>query len=451
MVAIISKAAPNEQDRLHHFHPMTNPVTFFREGPEIIERAEGVYIYTSDGRKIIDAGSGLANVNIGYGNERLCNVAFETMKQLSFGHSYAGRSNPWTAALSEKLVSITPEQFQSIFFASTGSDAVESAVKMAWRYWRLRGKSQKHILLSRKHSYHGNTIVAASLTGSDKALHAQFGLPLRDMIHLMDSPFWYRYGREKTPEEFGLIVAQSLENRINEIGAENIAAFIGDPIQTGGGTIIPPSTYWPEVRRICDKYDILLIADEVISGFGKTGKLFGFENFGFEPDMFVMAKGLSSGYFPISAVAIGEKVAQILKSADETFAHIFTNCGHPVGAAIALENIDIINEEKLVERVSDDVGPYFSQRLQELLTFPCIGEVRPLGVLGGIEVDVTTINGLSQSDNDLVTEKLVSAAWNRGMAVRGAGLALPMIISRTQIDEIIDILKCSLHDVVSEL
>lgn len=431
-----------EKDKNHHYHPMTNPVKFAETGSDLIVKAEGIYIYTDDGRKIIDAGSGLGNVILGYANEHLCNVAFRTMKQLSFGHTLFGRSNPWAAALSEKLAAITPDSYRHFFFASTGSEAIESSIKMALHYWHLREKPKKRLIIGRHHSYHGNTIVAASLTGLE-AFHTQFGLPLPGMVLHAESPYWYRYGDGRSKEEFGLEVAASLENKIREVGAENIAAFVSDPIQTGGGTIIPPASYWPEVRRLCDQYDILLIADEVLSGFGKTGYMFGFENFNFEPDMFCMAKGLSSGYFPISSVAIGNKVSDVLQESDEIFSHVFTNCGHPVGAAVALETIAIIEEQGLVAKVRDDIGPYFNERLRELLDFPCVGEIRTAGVFGAIEIDMSKINMGSAEDNEVFTEKYIDIAWQKGLALRGQGLTLPMIITRAQIDEIINILKCA--------
>lgn len=434
-------------DRAHHLHPITNPVLLSEQGPTMISKAEGVYIYTSEGRKIMDIGSGVANVNIGYANERLCKMAYQTMKQLSFAHTQNGRSNPWVAELSEKLNELTSENYQQFFFASTGSEAVESAVKMALYYWQVKKQPKKRAVIARHHSYHGNTMLAGSLTGIP-FFHSQFGLPLEG-IYLADAPYWYRYGKGRSKEQFGLDVANSLEAMITDIGAENIAAFIGDPVQTGGGTIIPPNTYWPEVRRICDEYDILLIADEVISGFGKTGQLFGFQNFSYEPDMFVMAKGMSSGYFPISSVALSDKVCNILQQRNEVFAHVFTNCGHPVGCAVALENIAIIEEEKLTQKVRDDIGPYFSRRLQELLEFPCVGEVRSLGVLGAIEFDLEKIGAASQISNAAFNERFIDIAWQKGVAFRGGGLALPMIITQAQLDDAIEILKDSLQEALN--
>lgn len=437
-----------EQDKRHHLHPMTNPVAQLAMDPKMVTRAEGVYLYTSENRRIMDLSSGLCNVNVGYGNRRICEVAFETMQQLSYSHGLFGRSNPWTAALSAKLNEMTPQQFQYFFFASTGSDAIESSLKIAFHYWRLRGKPQKRKILSRRGSYHGNTLIAASLTGFD-VYHTQFGLPLGNMIHHADSPYWYRDGRDRSPEQFAADMVRRLEQQILEIGAENIAAFVGDPVQTGG-LIIPPEGYWQGVRRLCDQYDILLIADEVISGFGKTGRMFGFETFGFEPDMFVMAKGLSSGYFPISSVAVGAKVGEVVQRSDELFAHVFTNCGHPVGAAVALENIAVIEDQQLVDRVRREIGPYFHRRLRRFLELPCVGEVRCCGVMGAIEFDFSKVGRSSEAaDLDAFLKKMELAAWNKGLGTRGALFCLPMIITHGQIDEAMDILADSIAEALA--
>lgn len=431
------------EDAKHHYHPMTNPVQFSKSDSAMIEKGKGIYIFADGGRKIIDAGSGLGNVILGYGNERLCKAASLAMKELSFCHTLFGRTNPWTAALSEKLASITPENYQHFFYASTGSEAIESSIKMAWYYWRLRKQKDKRIIIGRDFSYHGNTIVAASLTGIE-SFHTQFGLPLSEVVHHVKSPYMYLFGEGRSHEQFGLEAAGSLEKKILEVGAENIAAFVGDAIQTGGGTIIPPDSYWPEIRRICDRYDILLIADEVLSGFGKTGYMFGFQGLGFEPDMFCMAKGLSSGYFPISSVAISQKVSDVLQHSDDVFSHVFTNCGHPVGAAIALETIAIIEEEGLVEKIKNDIGPYFSQRMAELLSIPCIDEVRTFGVFGSIELDIKKSKfGESLSDAEF-KNRYLSLAWEKGLSLRGQGLTLPMTITRRQVDEVVDILKESI-------
>lgn len=434
-----------EQDKRHHLHPMTNPAAHQEAGPDMIVRAEGIYLYTADGRKLIDAGAGLGNVLVGYGNSRLSEAAFKVMKQMSFGHALRGRSNPWAAALSAKLADITPAQYQHFYFASTGSDAIETSIKLALRHWRVMGKPAKRAIISRHGSYHGNTLFAASLTGFE-IYHEPFGLPVTDLVHYADSPYWYREGKGRSPTQFGLEVARALERQILEIGPDNVAAFVGDPIQTWR-VIIPPASYWPEVRRICNQYDILLISDEVISGFGKTGRMFGFQNFDFEPDLIVMAKGISSGYFPISCVAVGEKVGAGLRSGSDELAHVFTNCGHPVGAAVALENISLIEEEGLIEKVRTEIGPYFHKKLSELLEFPCVGEIRALGVMGWIEIDLGKAGRASSQEADAAfMTRVLSIARARGLVTHG--FCLPMIITKDQVDDVVGILRDALSEAV---
>lgn len=432
-------------DTRHHYHPATNPVTHALEGDNYVERAEGIYYFTEQGQKIIDAGSGLSNVSLGYGNRRICKAAYQAMQQLSYCHCVGGRTNQWTAALSEKLAAISPDGFSHFNFTSTGSDAIESAIKMALYYWRLNNQPSKRAIISRYNSYHGNTLFAASLTGID-TYHTQFGLPITDLIHHLDSPDWYQHGQHLSPHAYGLQLAKQFEDKILQVGAENIAAFVAEPIQLATAMIIPPESYWPAIRTICDRYNILLIADEVITGLGKTGQLFGFQNFGFEPDLFVMAKGLTSGYFPLAAIALGDKISKTLMGSDETFWHLFTNAGHPVGAAVALECLAIIEEASLVERVRDDIGPYFSERLSEFLKFPIVSEVLSMGVLGGIRFDITNSKTSTTADN--LQYRIYKVALKNGLAMRTSGLVLPMTISRSQVDDVINLLMASFEEVM---
>lgn len=437
-------------DQQHHFHARTNPVQLAKEGPVFIDKGEGIYIYDETGRKIIDGLSGGYCTNIGYGNERICNAAYKAMQSLSYGINFGRKTDRWTAGLSKKLSLITPESFQHFFFSSTGSDAVESSIKMALYYWRLRGQPKKRQVIVRQHSYHGNTLFATGLSGI-----GSFPNPIgsvTDLISITDSPYWYAYGRGRSQKEFGLEAAAALEQKILDVGAENIAAFIGEPIQATCNVIIPPMSYWSEVRRICDQYDILLIADEVVTGLGKTGYMFGFQAFDFEPDLFVMAKGLSSGYFPVSSVAIGEKVSEVLQASDEPFPHGYTNCGHPVGSAVVLENIAVIEDEDLVEKVRQDIGPYLAQRLKEFLMYPCVGDVRSMGIICAIEIDMTKIEDGTQADSLKLVEKIGDLAWDKGLNARPVGTALgmifPMIISKSQIDDAINILKVAFEEAV---
>lgn len=432
-----------EKDKRYHFHGATNPVSLVRDGPEMISRAEGIYLYLSDGRRLMDVMSGYANVQLGYGNERICKIAFETMRQLSFCSSGQGHSHPWIAQLSAKLAGITPPQFDYFFFANSGSEAVESAIKIAIRYWRLRGKSAKRMIITRRPAYHGSTIFATWLSAIE-SIQAQFGQPFESMIHYADSTNRYRNDEGSSEEDFCGNLIRSLEKQVLEIGPEKVAAFVTEPIQ---GLVAPPDGYWKEVRRICDEYDILLIADEVVTGFGKTGTMFGFENYCFEPDLIVMAKGLSSGYFPISAVAVGSKTANELRHTDEVFLHAFTTGAHPVGAAIALECIALLEEHRLVDRVAREIGPYFAKRWNELGAIPCVRNQRTFGVLGAFDVDLSR-NGraASTTENDSFVQTFTRAAYQRGLLIRGCRMCLPLTITTDQIDQAMFILQESIGD-----
>jgi putrescine aminotransferase len=440
---VIAKTAA-EQDKAHHVHPMTNPVSLRECGPEMVMSADGVYLYLDNGRRLIDLHSSLANVNIGYGNPDVCAAGYKALQSLSYGHTIAGRSNPWAAALGAKLAEITPHQYQHFFFASSGSEANETAVKIALYYWRLRGKDSKRAIISRRGSYHGGTLFTSSLTNNWDPFHTQFGLPISNLIHHTRSTNWYTDGKDSSPEEFALGLLADLEKKILEIGPSNVAAFIGETLQTP--YIVPHALYWPGVRQLCDRYDILLIADEIVSGFGKTGKMFGFENFSFEPDLFTMAKGLTSGYFPLSAVAICTKVAEVMQHANEMFAHVFTNSGHPVGAAIALANLAVIEDQGLLAKVRDVIGPHLRRRLQEIALFPFVGEVRQSGVMAALEIDLSRVDpSANNAKNDVLQATIAAIAWRKGAFVRaGSLLCLPMIITEAQIDDGIDILKESM-------
>jgi putrescine aminotransferase len=254
---------------------------------------------------------------------------------------------------------------------------------MVRSYWNLKKQPKKKTIIARTNGYHGSTMVAASLGGMSY-MHELADLPLSGFVHIRQ-PYWYGEGGDMSPDEFGKVCAQALEQKIQELGAENVAAFIGEPIQGAGGVIIPPQTYWPEIQKICKKHDILLIADEVICGFGRTGYWFASEHYGIEADFMTLAKGITSGYIPLSAIMVSDRVADVLNAMGD-FAHGFTYSGHPVACAVAIENIRILKDEKLVDRVKNETGPYLAKKMQEFLDHPLVGEVRNLGLMGAIEL-----------------------------------------------------------------
>ncbi len=372
-------------DTAHHLHPFTDFRGLAEEGgSRIITKARGVWLEDSEGQKILDGMAGLWCVNVGYGRERLAKVAYNQMVDLPFYNTFFKTATPPSIELSQKLAELTPAGLNKVFYASSGSEANDTVARMVRRYWKLAGQPKRINIISRVNGYHGSTMAAASLGGM-KPMHELDGLPLPGFHHVRQ-PYWYGEGADMSPEDFGRVAAKAIEDKILELGPETVAAFIGEPVQGAGGVIIPPASYWPKVQRICRHYDILLIADEVICGFGRTGQWFGSDTFDIKPDIMPMAKGLTSGYLPLSAVMVGDRVVDVLWEKGGEFAHGFTYSGHPVACAVALENIAIIEEENLVQRVREDVGPYLQQRLASLADHPLVGEVRGLGLLGAVEL-----------------------------------------------------------------
>ncbi|MFO1068891.1 MAG: aspartate aminotransferase family protein [Geminicoccaceae bacterium] len=429
-----------ELDRQHHLHPFTTFRELAGKGSRIIVRAEGCYLWDSEGNRILDGMSGLWCVNVGYGRERLARVAYEQMKELPYYNTFFQCSTPAPIELAAKLVEILPPGFERIFFTSSGSESNDTVIKAVWYYWNLAGKPQKKHFIARNLGYHGVGVGSASLTGMP-FMHAPFDLPL-PRFHHIGNPYWFAEGGDLEPAAFGLKAARELEAKILELGPENVAAFIGEPIQGAGGVIIPPDTYWPEVERICRKHDVLLIADEVICGFGRTGSWWGNQTFGFTPDAISMAKGLSSGYQPIAAVAFGPRLGEALFNAEKEFAHGVTYAGHPVASAVALENIRIMEEEGLATRAAGPIGRYFAERLASLADHPLVGEVRTCGLIACIELvrdkktraTFTPAGRFGTAVRDMsVRNGLVMRAIRDGMV-----LAPPLIVTEAQVDEIVE-------------
>lgn len=432
-------------DSDHHLHPFTDYKQLQQEGSRIITRAEGAYIWDSDGNRSLDAMAGLWCVNVGYGRKELADAAHQQIMDLPYYNSFFKTATEPAVELSRVLAEITPDGLNHAFFASSGSEANDTIVRMVRHYWNLMDRPKKKTFISRELAYHGSTMAAASLGGMTE-MHAQADLPLSGFEHIM-APYWYRDGGDLSPEEFGIKAVRALEEKILELGADTVAAFIGEPIQGAGGVLVPPESYWPEIQRICKEYDVLLIADEVICGFGRTGNMFGCDTFAIKPDLMSMAKGLTSGYQPLSAVMVGDRVADVLIGKGGEFEHGFTYSGHPVPCAVALANIDIIQKEKLVERVRDDTGPYLQSRLRELEDHPLVGEVRGVGLIAAIELTadkagrkpfdpVGRVGTLCR--DHCIREGLVMRAVRDSMV-----LSPPLILERSQIDELIGLFaKC---------
>ena len=454
---VFDTAAIQQLDSAHYLHPFTDFQDLASKGARVIVRGDGVYLWDSQGRKIVDGMSGLWCVNVGYGRTSISQAVYRQMETLPFYNSFFGTTNVPAAQLAAKLAQISPPQFQHVFFTSSGSEANDTNLRMVRRYWDLLGYKERHTIISRHNAYHGSTVAGASLGGMD-GMHAQGGLPIPGIAHI-GQPNYLEAGHGLSPEAFGLKAASWLEDKILELGADTVAAFIGEPVQGAGGVIIPPATYWPEIQRICDKYGILLIADEVICGFGRLGRWFGSELFGIRPDLITFAKGVTSGYVPLGGVLVGDRVARVLIDKGGEFTHGFTYSGHPVACAAALENIRIIEEENLVRRVFDDTGPYLKQRFASLATHPLVGYADSCGLVAGL--NLVRSKGKTVHENVLFDEDQGVGMicrrhmFDNGVIMRAVGermiVAPPLVMTRAQIDEMVALIRLCLDKTYAEV
>jgi len=428
-------------DAEHHLHPFTNTGALNKKGARVIEKAEGVYLWDSEGNKLLDGMAGLWCVNMGYGRKELADVAYQQMQELPYYNTFFQTTHQTAAQLAKEIASITPHDLNRIFFANSGSEAIDTILRLVRHYWAIQGKPYRNIVISRENAYHGSTMAGASLGGMG-GMHAQ-GMPLVPGIEHIRQPYWYGEGGDLSEEAFGLACAQALEERILKVGPDNVAAFIGEPIQGAGGVIVPPANYWSEIQKICHKYDILLIADEVICGFGRTGNWFGSDTLGIKPDIISMAKGLSSGYLPIAAVAVGNRISDTLTAHDDDFNHGYTYSGHPVSAAVALENIRLMKEENIVEYVGKDIGPYFQNALRERLgAHPLVGNIVGTGLIAGIALVKNKETKEFFGDDIDIGTICRDHCFENGLIMRATGsrmvLSPPLVISRDEVDELID-------------
>jgi putrescine aminotransferase len=429
-----------ELDKNHHLHPFTDHKDLHKRRSQIITRAEGVYIYDADDKKILDGMSGLWCVNAGYGRQEIIDAAAEQMQELPYYNSFFQCSNPPAIELSAMLQEISQPQFNRTFFAGSGSESNDTIVRMVRTYWDLMGQPERQTIISRNNAYHGSTVAAASLGGM-KAMHKQGGLPIPGIEHV-DQPYWFGSDRSLSVEEFGLAAARSIEDKIKEVGPDKVAAFIGEPVQGAGGVIVPPDSYWPEVQRICDEYEILLISDEVITGFGRLGEWFGADYFKTRPDFMPFAKGVTSGYLPLGGVFVSDRVADVLIDKGGEFFHGYTYSGHPVACAVAIANLKLIQSEGLVARIRDDIGPYLQQKWRDLQDHPLVGDTRMIGLMGALEI-VEDKASLQRFDEErragtICREHLLE----NGVCMRAVGdtviCAPPFVLSHAEADEMIE-------------
>ena len=435
-------------DLQHFVHPASSISALQESGPTVVTGAKGNYIYDVNGRAVLDGTAGLWCVNIGHGRQEMADTLSRTAMQLDYFHTFSGMSNPYSAQLAERLSTLAPAHLPRVYFGSSGSDANDTIVKMVWHYNNILGRPNKKKILSRWQAYHGTSISAASLTGLP-IFHQQFDLPLPQVIHL-SCPHYWRFGEDGESEEAFVdrLVAEAAAV-IEREGADTIAAFIGEPIMGAGGVIVPPASYWPRMQALMREHDILVIADEVITGYGRTGEWFASPSFGIEPDFMTTAKGLTSGIFPMSAVYLTDAIFEVLQEGSRQlgiFAHGYTYSGHPLGCAVALTNLDIMQRENLPANAAQ-VGTYLHQQLQErIATHPHVGEVRGMGLIAAIQlVDDKTTKAYDYTRKLAVS--LANACWERGVGVRplpalnSVAISPPLTLTKAEVDRMVEVFE----------
>jgi len=435
-------------DSAHFLHPFTDFKDLNTRGARVITHAQDIYVWDSEGNRILDAMSGLWCVNAGYARRELADAAAQQMMTLPYYNAFFQTTNVPAATLAAKLASLAPtvgdRSFKHVFFSSSGSESNDSNVRMVRRYWDLLGQPERKIIIGRTNGYHGSTMAGASLGGMS-GMHAQGDLPIPNITHI-GQPYHFENALPgESLADFGVRAARWLEEKILQVGPQRVAAFIAEPVQGAGGVIIPPDSYWPEIQRIVDQYGILLISDEVICAFGRLGHWFAYPKFGYKPDLITFAKGVTSGYFPMGGVMVGNRVADVLIERGGEFNHGYTYSGHPVGCAVALANIAIMEREDLVNRVRTDTGPYLAQRFAELGAHPLVGLAETCGFVAGLAIVKDKRLGTS-FDADLGVGMVCRAfCFANGLVMRAVGdrmiIAPPLTMSRAQIDEMMDLIK----------
>lgn len=440
---VISTNTPTAElqalDAAHHMHPFTHAAGLNEKGARVITRAEGCWLNDSDGNRILDAMGGLWCVNVGYGRRELARAAARQMEELPYYNTFFQTTHVPAIALSAKLAELAPGDLNHVFYASSGSEANDTNLRLVRTYWEAKGQPSRQWVISRWNAYHGSSVGSGSLGGM-KGMHAQGGMPIPGIAHI-DQPNWWLEGGDMSPAEFGMERARQLESKILELGPENVAAFIAEPVQGAGGVIVPPETYWPEIQRIVNQYGILLIADEVICGFGRTGNWFGSQTMGITPDIMTIAKGLSSGYQPIGGSILSDEVAEVIGSVE--FNHGYTYSGHPVACAVALENLRILEEEQIVDRVRDETGSYLKEKFEALTDHPMVGEAKIVGMMGSIALtpdkssrarfaaEAGTV-GFITRERCFANNLIMRHVYDRMI------ISPPLVISKEEIDTLID-------------
>jgi len=438
----IESSAEN-RDIEHCIHPYTNLKLHLEKGPMILTEGKGIYVYDEEGKEYIEGLAGLWCTSLGFGEEELVEAATQQMRKLPYYHTFAHKATNPSIDLAEKLKKIAPVPISKVFFANSGSEANDSLVKLVWYFNNARDLPKKKKIISRLKAYHGVTIASASLTGLPYN-HQDFDLPIPNILHT-DCPHYYRFGQEgESEEEFATRMANSLEKMIQDEGPDTIAAFIAEPIMGAGGVIVPPKTYFEKIQEVLKRYDVLMIADEVICGFGRTGNMFGCETFGIKPDAITVAKALSSAYLPISGILLSEAIFDAMVKESEkigVFGHGFTYSGHPVPAAVAVRTIELMEERNLLEHVRE-IAPRFQERIHGFADHPLVGETRGVGLIGGVELVADKATKRPFELTQAVGRTCAEIAEGRGLIVRSLvdsiAFCPPLIITETQIDDMFD-------------
>ncbi len=435
-------------DTDNYLHPFTDYKELAKELALIIDRGQGCYVWDADGNKYLDGLAGLACVQVGYGRRELVDAATQQLSQLSFFNSFFKSSNKPAIQLAEKLVEITPSGLNHVFYVNDGSEANDTCIRLARHYWALEGRPEKQIVIAREFGYHGSTIASAQLSGMP-FMHEQ-AASIPGFAHI-ETAYQFMHGRGMSEEDYGVKAASRLEDKIIELGPDNVAAFVAEPLHGAGGGKMPPHNYWKEIQNICKKYDVLLVIDEVVSGFGRTGEWFGSDTYGIESiDLMCLAKGITSGYVPLGAVMIGDRIADTLINKGGEFHHGFTYSGHPVTCAVALANIGVIEDEKLIENVKTNTALHLAERLQEISAHPIVGEVRSCGMMGAVELvaDKETLSPLEPVGE--VGEAFKPLGLRNGIITRPVGetilLTPPLTITNEEIDFLMNRFLLTLND-----
>ena len=433
-------------DRAHHLHPFTDHRQLHAEGTHVIDSGSGCWVTDASGRRLLDGLAGLWCVNVGYGRAEIADAVREQMMRLPFYSSFMNSTTEPAIRLAERLTTMAPARLNKAFFSSSGSEANETALKLVRAYQKLRGKPQKTKILSRTFAYHGVGLATTSMTGLPSCT-VPFDLPWPGFVHV-PGPHAYEAEPPRPAAEYGEWVLAETEKAIAREGADTIAAMFAEPIQGAGGVVVPPPGHLKKLREICRAHDILFVADEVITGFGRIGDWFASTLWELDPDLMTLAKGITSGYVPLGATMVSDEIVEVL-NAGGYLAHGFTYSGHPVAAAAALANLAILEREKLVERVRDDVGPYFQQKIQSLAGHPAVGEARGFGLIGAIDILPKGGRSARSATNPL---GIVAArrARERGVIVRGIrdliAISPPLVISREEIDTLFAAIGGALDD-----